>query len=110
MDLLLGVFNKADRKWYHIIGWWEIRRLPYNVIMVLTGYVSFYIAYITIPLIYIFIGLALNILYCLAWITDISITRRNNITGIHKNNSKKVFLTYLVLSMLVVFGVAIAIK
>ena len=29
-----------DRNWYHIIGWWEIRRLFFNAILLLFGLIS----------------------------------------------------------------------
>jgi hypothetical protein len=33
--------NTTDRAWYKIIAWWEIRRILYNAILILFGFVSY---------------------------------------------------------------------
>lgn len=109
MNILFRIDNKVNRKWYHIIGWWEIRRLPYNIILGLAGFLSFRIAYISIPLIYILIGLALNGLYILMWIIDISMSMLNDSWGLKRTQSKKLFLIYFGISVIIVFGIAILI-
>jgi hypothetical protein len=62
MEYLLGIKNKTNRTWSQIIGWWEIRRIPYNLILLLAGFLSLQIAYVSIPLIYVVFGLGLNVL------------------------------------------------
>jgi hypothetical protein len=107
IDFLLGIRNKIDRKWYHIIGWWEIRRLPYNILVFLVGLISIQIAYISIPLIYILVGLGLNILYCFGWIIDLNLTMTDKAMEINKNHSRRLFLIYLTFSLVVIGGLAI---
>lgn len=98
--------NTANRKWYEIILWWELRRIPYNVAMYFIGLLSFYISYVTIPLVYLIIGLLLNIFYTFGWITEL-------LFG-HKMTEKQqmefsgvAFLIFLVSSVLLVFGLAL---
>ncbi len=38
-----------QNKWYQSILWWEIRRIPYNVIMIISGLLSFLIGAVSIP-------------------------------------------------------------
>ncbi len=99
--------NRIDRKWWEIILWWEIRRIPYNIIMYFIGLLSFYICFVTIPLVYLVIGLFLNILYTLGWVVElIYINRQKN--EIKKLNYPKYgFIIYLVLSILFVLGIAV---
>lgn len=97
----------TNRKWYEIILWWEIRRIPYNIIMYFAGILSFNIGYVTIPLVYIVIGLALNGIYTLGWIIELLLISRL------KNEKRKIkypqytFVSFLTLSALFVFGIAI---
>lgn len=99
--------TKANKKWYEIILWWEIRRIPYNIIMCAVGLLSFYIAYVTIPLVYIVIGLGLNVIYTFGWMIELLF-----ISSVNNGNSKVrypryMFLWYLIFSALFVFGIAI---
>ena len=99
--------TKTNRKWWERILWWEIRRIPYNIIMYFVGLLSFYIGYITIPLIYIMIALGLNVIYTFGWIIELLFVSKL------KNENRKIkypqhtFISYLTLSALFVLGVAI---
>jgi hypothetical protein len=103
---ILKVTN-ANRTWYEKVLWWEVRRLPYNVIMYFVGVLSFYIGYITIPLIYLLIGLALNVIYTFGWIIELLFISRL------QNESKRItyprnsFIWYLILSSVFVVGIPI---
>lgn len=99
--------TKTKRKWTEIALWWEIRRIPYNIIMYFIGLLSFQIGYISIPLVYLIIGLILNVIYTLGWIIELLFINRM------KDRNRKVkypsytFLSYLTLSALFVFGIAV---
>ena len=99
--------TRTNRKWYEIILWWELRRLPYNIIMYFIGVLSFQIGYVTIPLVYLIIGLALNVLYTFGWIIELLFI--NSLK--EKNRSTKypqyAFLSYLTFSTLIVFAIPI---
>lgn len=98
--------TSTHRKWYEIILWWELRRIPYYIIMYFVGLASFYISYVTIPLVYLLIGLLLNILYTGGWVFEILMVsrlqpdKRNKYPG-------RAFLVYLILSALVVLGFSV---
>ncbi len=98
--------NNANRRWYEIIIWWEIRRIPYNVIMYLVGSVSFYIGFVTLPLLYIVIGVTLNVLYTCCWIIELFIISRIQNENLKLRYAKLAFISYLLLSSLLVFGFA----
>ena len=99
--------TKTRRKWDEIILWWEIRRIPYNIIMYFIGLLSFQISYVTIPLVYLIIGLGLNVLYTLGWIIELLFINRQ------KDKSRKIkypqyaLLSYLTFSTLIVFAIPI---
>ena len=97
--------SETNRKWYEIILWWEIRRIPYNIIMYLIGMLSFYICFVTIPLIYIIIGIALNIIYTLGWIIELIGFRKWNNEKKAKY-SKYLFYGYIVFSAIAILGFA----
>jgi hypothetical protein len=103
---ILKITN-PNRKWHEIILWWEIRRLPYNAIMYLIGYLSFHIAFVTIPLVYLVIGLALNILYSFGWIIELIFINKGQNETWKLKYPKYAFVSYLILSSLLVIGVAI---
>ena len=71
----------TDRNWYHIIGWWEIRRLFFNAILLLFGLISLLIflfvfkfdANIIHPFLPIAFGLLANIFYTFGWVTELII-------------------------------------
>jgi hypothetical protein len=98
--------TNTDRRWYEIILWWEIRRIPYNVVMSFVGYLSFYIGYVTIPLVYFVIGLALNIFYSFGWIIELLFINRGQNENRKLKYPKRAFVSYLILSSLFVFGIA----
>ncbi len=100
---LLKITN-SNRKWYQVIGWWEVRRIAYNVIMYFAGLLSFQIAYVTIPLIYIIIGFIFNVVYTFGWIAELLF-----IVNLEDKNTKLKYapfalLCYLFFSMLLVFA------
>ena len=103
---ILKITN-ANRRWYEIIFWWEFRRIPYNIIMYFVGYLSFYIGFVTIPLVYLVIGLALNIIYTFGWIIELLFINRGQNENRKLKYPKFAFVSYLILSSLFVFGVAI---
>jgi hypothetical protein len=92
------------RPWYQIIIWWELRRIPFNIIMYFIGVASFYIGYITIPLLYIILGLLLNIGYTLGWIIELIVIKDLG-NGPKMKYPSIAFFTILALSMLIVFGI-----
>jgi len=70
----MNIFQrKSDSRFstFEILIWWEKRRILYNAIMFIVGILSFFIGYITIPIIYIFFAINLNILYTFSWIIEI---------------------------------------
>ena len=106
LGILLGI-KKEDRSWIDIIGWWEIRRIPFNLIVLFLGLLSFCFAYTSIPLIYVFLAFSLNILYCFGWILDIHLVKADKAMGVNVNHSKRLFLIFLVFSILGIFSVSI---
>jgi hypothetical protein len=103
MDILR--ITKQDRKWYEIIMWWEVRRIPFNIIMYFIGLASFYIGYVTIPLLYLIIGLTLNVGYAFCWVVELTIINRQRGT-IKAKYPKIAFFSYLAISAAIVFGFA----
>ena len=99
--------GKTNRKWYERILWWEVRRIPYNIIMYFVGLLSFQIAYVTIPLIYLIIGLGLNAFYTLGWIIELMVF--NGLTEIDRGIKypRYAFILYLAFSTLVVFAIPV---
>lgn len=71
----------------------------YNLIMALCGYLSIQIAAVSIPLLYILIGVSLNIGYSMVWLIDLELRKRR-----HHNSSRTLYIIYLVLSILLVIG------
>jgi hypothetical protein len=99
--------TKTKRKWHEIILWWEIRRIPYNIIMYFIGLLSFQIGYVTIPLVYIIIGLGLNVLYTLGWIIELLFINRLKDKDRKIKYPRYAFLSYLTFSTLIVFAIPI---
>ncbi len=99
--------TKTNRNWHEIILWWEIRRIPYNIILYFVGLLSFYISYVTIPLVYLVIGFALNVIYTLGWIFELLFITRLQDESRKANYPRYTFISYLALSTLFVFGIAI---
>jgi hypothetical protein len=73
--------------------------------MYFVGLASFYVGYVTIPLIYLIIGLVLNAGYTLGWIAELALIK-------HANESTRLkypriaFFSYLAFSVVIVFGFA----
>ena len=100
--------NSTKRVPHQIILWWEIRRIGYNVILFIAGLLSFYIAFVSIPLIYLAIGIGLNLIYTSGWIIEILFINKSKNEAVKINYPKYFFVSYLVLSILFVFGFAIS--
>ncbi len=97
----------ANKRWYEIIIWWETRRIPYNVVMYFVGYLSFYICFVTIPLVYLVIGITLNIFYTFGWIIELLFINRGQNENRKLKYSKFTFVFYLISSSLFVLGIAV---
>jgi hypothetical protein len=111
-DEILRVMNilkttKTKRKWHEIVLWWEIRRIPYNIIMYFIGLLSFQIGYVTIPLAYLIVGFGLNVLYTLGWVIELLFINRLKKKDRRINYPKYAFISYLTFSTLVVFAIPI---
>lgn len=90
--------------------WWEIRRIPYNIIMYLVGLLSFQIGYVTIPLVYLVLGLGLNALYTFGWIVELLVSNKLAEKDRMIYYPKYAFATYLTISTVVVFAISILIS
>jgi hypothetical protein len=97
----------VHRKWYKVILWWELLRIPYNILMYGIGYLSFYISYINIPLVYLLIGFLLNVFYTGGWINELLVVSRQSVDNREQYPRKKAFLTYLLLSVLFVLSISV---
>ena len=76
---------KKPESWLHIIGWWELRRIPYNLIVGILGIASLAMFFLFIhlanelelgedavePMALIFAPIAINILYTGGWIVEL---------------------------------------
>lgn len=98
---------RANRRWYEVIWWWETRRIIYNVIMYSIGFASFYIGYVTIPLLYLVVGGALNGIYTLGWVTELVVIKKLTNESIRLSYPTYAFMGYLALSALFVLGIAL---
>lgn len=76
--------------------------------MLVVGYLSFYIAFVSIPLVYLIIGFGLNLLYTSGWIIEITIIQNFANNSVKLKFPKYFFLSYLILSIIVVFGYSIS--
>lgn len=80
MNKLLHLFFDTgfeNRKWHHVILWWEIRRIPFNIIMLFSCLISYLLCFIfegagdIFHPFYLFIfGFLANYLYTFGWITE----------------------------------------
>ena len=80
LNTLLSV-DKADRSAIQIIGWWEIRRIIYNLIVLICGLISMSIMSALVnlkpgedlqePLAIIAFGILCNLCYSLGWLTEL---------------------------------------
>jgi len=80
------LFNVSDtqRSAFDVVLWWELRRIPYNLIIGSVGFISLIIFFLSIistgvlgpgedavePLAIIFAPIAINIFYCAGWVVE----------------------------------------
>lgn len=71
--------------WLQVIGWWEVRRIPYNLIIGAVGITSLLLFFLFIhlaqelepgedavePLVLVFAPIAVNILYTGGWLAEL---------------------------------------
>lgn len=100
---LLAV-GSEPRPWWQVILWWELRRIPYNLIMAAVGLLSMAIMAVTIPLIYVLMAVGLNVLYTGGWLTELLLRVLTQQPGWRQRFAPRAWLTYLVLSALVPLG------
>jgi len=96
----------TQRQWYQVILWWEIMRIPYNLLMYIAGMLSFYIMYVTIPLLYIGMGIILNVIYTLGWVVELTIISKFN-TSVGSKYPFKAYLFFVVFSIIIIIGFAV---
>jgi len=85
---------ERGEKWYKVLAYWELRRIPYNLIMLLGGIASIAIFSVTIPILYILAAIVFNIGYSFLWLIDLQLIKRKNI-----DRSKKIFRYYIFISL-----------
>lgn len=106
LNYRINIRNYPDRKTTTIsktVLWWEAHRALYNVYMLIIGYCSFYIGYISFPFIYIFIGLTLNITYTLSWVLELLCIRpfhSDRLTKVYTQIFTILFYGYSTISVL----------
>lgn len=103
LAMVLFSINLKERNWKQIIIWWEIRRILYNLLMFIAGILSMIICSVSIPVIYLFIGFGLNIIYTFGWIIEILIIKNTKNESLQLNYPKYFYLSYIALSILFVF-------
>src|SRR5690554_1732267 len=84
----LLVITKEERTAFQIIGWWEIRRVLYNLIVLICGLISMKIMSVLVclepgedlqePIAIIGFAVLCNLGYSLGWLTEI-FNKRNHI-------------------------------
>ena len=57
--------------WWLKIIWWEVIRVPFNVLIVLFILIGSAVAHINIPFLYVILWILINCLYCLTWFIEI---------------------------------------
>lgn len=85
------------------IRWWELNRIFYNCYMLIIGFLSFFIGYVSIPVIYIFIGLGLNMLFTTSWVGELLFIRpykSSKVTRIYTKTFILIFYGYSTISVL----------
>jgi len=100
--------NQYYQKWYQKLLWWEIMRIPYNCIMFLFGIGSLMISAVNIPIIYILIGLGLNVIYTIFGIGEVLSTKIISSKDIITYR-KEFFIGYLIFSIVSIYFLAIVI-
>lgn len=82
-------------------------RIPFNICLVPVGMASFYIAYVTIPLVYLLTGLLINLLFSLSWVLEL--TSKATIKQIGRKKFRLYTLFVLIaLSVLIILGFSVA--
>ena len=75
------------RKWWQVIVWWELRRIPYNVIVGIAGVISLVLFYVFItasgglkpgedavePLALVLAPILVNVAYTAGWVFEIAL-------------------------------------
>jgi len=95
----MRIFPNNNDRWFVVLFRWELLRVIYNLVMIIAGGISVALASVTIPLVYLVIGVGLNIVYSFLWVVDLSIINKNG-----KSKSKTIFKYYTGLSIGLVFG------
>jgi len=108
--------NESEKKWYKIILWWKLRRIPYNLILLMLGLISLYVlsffpndgylrltagpgllvGFYTSILLF---GLGANLLFTLGWIVQLILKQFNHKTI--RLFIKKSFIIGLIISTLI---------
>jgi hypothetical protein len=75
--------------------------------MAIGGFISLKVAYISIPVFYIFFGIILNLIYTLGWVIEVTLLRKIS------ELSRKIYrysalISLAVLSLMLIFGFAIS--
>src|SRR5690554_617509 len=106
----LLVITKEERTAFQIIGWWEIRRVLYNLIVLICGLISMKIMSVLVclepgedlqePIAIIGFAVLCNLGYSLGWLTEI-FNKRN------KNYGPRMFKIGLYFTLFLVFLPAI---
>jgi len=92
------------RAWYQVILWWELRRIPYNLIMAAVGLLSMAIMAVSIPLIYVLMAVGLNVLYTGGWMVELLGRGLTKHPTWRTRFGPYAWLVYLILSALVPLG------
>jgi hypothetical protein len=82
MKRLLNIlFNHRleEREWYHVIGWWELRRIAFNAIILFSGLISLICFNFIVdgagdfihPMTTILFGFTANLFYNLGWVLEL---------------------------------------
>jgi|GEM_PF-2224116 len=101
--------NQHFEKWYQKLLWWEVMRIPYNLIMLLLGIGSLAIAAVSIPALYFLIGLGLNFIYTFFGITEI-FNKELSTSQELKSHRKRNFFGYIIFSAVNVYSFPILIR
>jgi|SRR5258706_4827374 len=109
--MISNIFSPGLRnnKWYLVVLWWELARIPFNLIIIFAGLLSFYIAYVTIPIVYEVIGFLLNCFFTLGWIIELAARKRRSKPEVRKFRIY-FFFGYLLLCLLLVLSFSLLFK
>lgn len=95
--------NSNYSNWFMKILWWEIMRIPFNLITILILLVGIYISHITILFLYIILLMILNIIFCLTWMIEIFDKPQNQGSVNLIKHRKNSFKTIIVITGLIIF-------